>query len=288
MRELAYKLLSLTSDRLFIKIKYYIRFNKIPNLDKPKTFNEKMQWLKLNNRKPEYTNMVDKYKARDYVADKIGEQYLIPLVGVWELPDDIDFKSLPNQYVIKCNHNSGTGMYICKDNFKTDEEKIKSGLRQGLKEDYFIYSREWPYKNVKKRIMCEEYISDDNNEFLTDYKFYCFDGKVKVLGIFQGRGSSSGTVGDFFDVDFNWIDMKWGYPNAPEIPKKPDKFNEMVKIAETLSKDIPHVRVDLYLSNGQIYFGELTFFDGGGFSKIIPEEWDIKLGSWINLPDKTH
>lgn len=283
MRELIYRLLSYVGDASFIKMRYFYQFNKLPNLKKPQTFNEKLQWLKLNNRKPEYTNMVDKYKARDYVAEKIGDEYLIPLIGVWDTPEDIDFDSMPDQFVLKCNHNSGTGMYICKDKSNIDIDKIRDDLNKGLKEDYYIYSREWPYKNVNKKIICEKYISDNNNNCLTDYKFYCFDGNVKLLGIYQGRGSSSGTVGDFFDVDFNWIDMKWGFPNAPEIPSKPDKFDEMVKIAETLSKDIPHVRVDLYLSNGHIYFGELTFFDGGGFSKIMPEEWDYKLGNFIRI-----
>lgn len=286
MRELAYKLLNITSDKLFIKIKYYIFFKKLPDLDNPKTFNEKLQWLKLNNRKPEYTNMVDKYKAREYVAEKIGEEYLIPLIGVWDSPEDIDFNSLPKQFVLKCNHNSGTGMYICEDKSNINIDKIKDDLNKGLKEDYYIYSREWPYKNVNKKIICEKYISDKNNNCLTDYKFYCFDGNVKLLGIYQGRGTKMGTVADYFDERFNWIDIKWGYPNAQVIPKKPDKFNEMIRIAEVLSEGIPHVRVDLYLSNGQIYFGELTFFDGGGFSKIIPEKWDYKLGEMLKLNKK--
>lgn len=256
------------------------------DLDNPKTINEKLQWLKLYNRKPEYTTMVDKYKVRDYIADKIGEEYLIPLIGVWDDSDDIDFDSLPNKFVLKCNHNSGLGMCICKDKSKLDINNAKKELQNGLEQNYYLTGREWPYKNVSRKIIAEKYMEQEDGKDLRDYKFYCFDGKAKVLGIYQDRNTDKETTGDFFDMDFNWLDFTFNIPNAKVKPSKPSHFEEMRKIAEILSEGIPHVRVDLYLSNDKIYFGELTFFDGSGFDKIEPIEWDIKLGSWIKLPEK--
>lgn len=257
------------------------------DLHNPKTFNEKLQWLKLYNRRPEYTKMVDKYKVREYISEKIGEEYLIPLLDVWDDSDDIDFDTLPNQFVLKCNHNSGLGMCICKDKNSLDISKVRSDLRKGLKQDYYLTGREWPYKNVPRKIIAEKYITDETGTNLRDYKFYCFDGKAKVVGIYQDRNTDKETTGDFFDMDFNWLDFTFNMPNAKVKPSKPNHFEKMKEIAESLSEGIPHVRVDLYLSNDKIYFGELTFFDGSGFDKIEPFEWDVKLGSWINLPDKT-
>ena len=256
------------------------------NLDNTKTFNEKLQWLKLYNRKPEYTTMVDKYKVRDYIADKIGEEYLIPLIGVWDNSDDIGFDSLPNQFVLKCNHNSGLGMCICKDKSKLDINNVKKDLQKGLEQDYYLTGREWPYKNVPRKIIAEKYMEQEDGKDLRDYKFYCFDGKAKVVGIYQDRNTHKETTGDFFDMDFNWLDFTFNMPNAKIKPSKPNQFDKMIEIAEILSEGIPHVRVDLYLSNNKIYFGELTFFDGSGFDKIEPIEWDYKLGGWIKLPDK--
>lgn len=258
------------------------------DLHNPKTFNEKLQWLKLYNRRPEYTKMVDKYKVREYISEKIGEEYLIPLLDVWDDSDDIDFDTLPNQFVLKCNHNSGLGMCICKDKNSLDISKVRSDLRKGLKQDYYLTGREWPYKNVPRKIIAEKYITDETGTNLRDYKFYCFDGKAKVVGIYQDRNTDKETTGDFFDMDFNWLDFTFNMPNAKVKPSKPNHFEKMKEIAESLSEGIPHVRVDLYLSNDKIYFGELTFFDGSGFDKIEPFEWDVKLGSWINLPDKTY
>lgn len=256
------------------------------DLYNPKTFNEKLQWLKLYNRKPEYTTMVDKYKVRDYIAEKIGEEYLIPIIGAWDDPNDIYFDSLPNQFVLKCNHNSGLGMCICKDKSKLDINNVKKELQKGLEQDYYLTGREWPYKNVPKKIICEKYMQQETGEDLIDYKFYCFDGQVKLVGIYSGRNSKAGTVVDYFEKKFNWVDINWGYDHAEIRPKKPEKFTEMVRLAEILSKDIPHLRVDFYYTNNKIYFGELTFFDGSGFDKIEPIGWDYKLGSWIKLPDK--
>lgn len=271
-------------DRKYIEKLFASSMGYELNLEQAKSFNEKLQWLKLYDRKPAYTIMVDKYKVRDYIAEKIGEEYLIPLIGVWDDPYDINFEELPNQFVLKCNHNSGLGMCICKDKKNIDIKKVKSELRRGLKQDYYLTGREWPYKYVPRKIIAEKYMTDETGTNLRDYKFYCFDGKAKVVGIYQDRNTDKETTGDFFDMDFNWLDFRFNMPNAKIKPSKPNHFDEMKQIAEILSEGIPHVRVDLYLSNDKIYFGELTFFDGSGFDKIEPTEWDIKLGSFINLP----
>lgn len=272
-------------DEQYLKLKYKSIFGKELNLDNPQTFNEKLQWLKLYNRKPEYTVMVDKYKVREYIAQMIGEEYLIPLLGVWDDPDEIDFDALPDQFVLKCNHNSGLGMCICKDKSELDISRVKAELRKGLKQDYYLTGREWPYKDVPRKIIAERYMEDASGE-LRDYKFYCFNGVMKFVMINSDRNTDKPTRADYFDCDFNWLDFTWGYSHAEVHPQKPEQFEKMVAIAERLSKGLPHIRVDLYDCNGKIYFGELTFFDGSGFDKIEPLEWDYKIGEMLKLPSK--
>lgn len=272
-------------DREYLQRRFQAELGKSLDLDNPQTFNEKLQWLKLYNRKPEYTMMVDKYKVREYIAQELGEEYLIPLLGVWDDPDEIDFDALPNQFVLKCNHNSGTGMCICKDKSKLNIEKVKKELRKGLKEDYYLKFREWPYKDVPRKIIAEKYMEDASGE-LRDYKFYCFNGVMKFVMINSDRNTDKPTRADYFDRDFNWLDFTWGYSHAEVHPQKPEQFEKMVAIAEQLSKGLPHIRVDLYDCNGKIYFGELTFFDGSGFDKIEPLEWDYKIGEMLKLPSK--
>ena len=271
-------------DKKFIEKMFKATMDYPLNLENPKSFNEKLQWLKIYDRNPLYTKLVDKYKVREYISEKIGEDYLIPLLGVWDDPEEIDFDSLPNKFVLKCNHNSGLGMCICTDKSKIDIKKVKNELKSGLAQNYYLNGREWPYKNVSRKIICEKYMTDETGKNLRDYKFYCFDGKPKIVGIYQDRNSDKETTGDFFDMNFEWVNLRFGMPNALNKPQKPQKFQEMIKIAEILSEGMPEVRVDLYISNNKIYFGELTFFDGGGFDKIEPLEWDYKLGSWIKLP----
>lgn len=273
------------SDETFLKLKYKNVFGKKLDLENPKTFNEKLQWLKLYNRKPEYTIMVDKYKVRDYIARMLGEEYLISLLGVWDDPEDIDFDALPNQFVLKCNHNSGLGMCLCKDKSKLDITQVKEELRKGLKQDYYLTGREWPYKDVPRKIIAEKYMEDASGD-LKDYKFYCFDGVMKFVMINSDRNSDKPTRADYFDRDFNWLDFTWGYEHAACRPEKPDGFDEMIAIAEKLAQGLPHIRVDLYECNGHIYFGELTFFDGSGFDKIEPIEWEYRIGEMLILPSK--
>lgn len=272
-------------DEKYLKKKFEIVMQKELDLENPKTFNEKLQWLKLYNRNPEYTIMVDKYKVRQYVEKIIGAEYLIPLLGVWDDPDEIDFDALPDQFVLKCNHNSGLGMCICKDKSKLDISKVKSDLRKGLKQDYYLTGREWPYKDVHRKIIAEKYVVDASGD-LKDYKFYCFDGAMKFVMINSDRNTDKPTRADYFDQDFNWLDFTWGYSHAEVRPEKPEQFEKMVAIAEKLSKGLPHIRVDLYDCKGQIYFGELTFFDGSGFDKIEPIEWDYRIGKMLKLPSK--
>ncbi|MEF2821220.1 MAG: ATP-grasp fold amidoligase family protein [Clostridium sp.] len=271
-------------DKVFLEAAFRARFGRKLNLNNPETFNEKLQWLKLYNRKPEYTKMVDKYLVRDYVKEKIGEEYLIPLLGVWDDPEKIDFDELPMQFVLKCNHNSGLGMCICKDKNSLDINKVKEELKKGINQNYYLTSREWPYKDVPRRIIAEKYMVDESGYELKDYKFYCFDGKVKLVMINSDRMSSEKTKANYFDENYQPLDFVWGYENAEIPPQKPEKFEEMKYLAEKLSEGITHVRIDFYQTPSGIYFGEITFFDGSGFDAIEPIEWDYKIGSWLKLP----
>ena len=281
MKELAYKLLYFTSDKTFNKIKYFYRFKRKLNLEYPKTFNEKLQWLKLNNRKSEHTTMVDKYKVREYISRKIGDEYLIPLIGVWNNPEEIEFDTLPNQFVLKCNHNSGEGLIICKDKSNLNIKKAKKELIKAFKHDYYKRSREWPYKDVEKKIICEEYLVDETGKELKDYKFFCFDGKVKY--IMTGSNRFSNLRVTFFDRNWNVAPFRrFNVDIDPSIPK-PKNFDKMIEIAELLSKNEPFIRVDLYEVNNKILFGELTFFPASGLKPFYPEEWDFILGDMINL-----
>lgn len=311
------------SDEKYLKKKFKVIMGKDLNLDNPQTFNEKLQWLKLYNRKPEYTMMVDKYKVRDYIAEKLGPEYLIPLLGVWDNPDEIDFDELPNQFVLKCNHNSGTGMCICKDKSKLDVDRVKRELRKGLKEDYYMLGREWPYKNVPRKIIAEKYMEDlstsnfadyktqyfneKSTDFfnqdwthldvqreissnssvgkLTDYKFFCFNGKVDCVMVCLDRASGD-TKFYFFDKEWNLKRINIRGKNAPEgftIPK-PECMDAMFDIAARLSKDLTYARIDLYQCNGNIYFGEITFFPDSGFDFNLLPETDEYFGNLLDLP----
>ena len=272
-------------DALYLKLRYWKVFHKPLNLKNPKTFNEKLQWLKLYDRKPEYTRMVDKYEAKQYVAERIGEEYIIPTLGIWDSFDEIDFDSLPNQFVLKCTHDSG-GLVICTDKTKLDLEKARRRITASLQRNYFWANREWPYKNVKPRIIAEAYMQDTVTAELRDYKFFCFNGTAKLLFIATDRQTEGEeTKFDFFDMDFNHIDVRNGHPNADVPPAKPVCFDQMRQLAEKLSADIPQLRVDFYEVDGKVYFGELTFFHWTGLVPFEPEQWDHTFGEWIKLPE---
>ena len=246
----------------------------------PKTFNEKLQWLKLYDRKPEYTTMVDKYEAKKHVAACIGEEYVVPTYGVWEHFDEIDFDTLPNQFVLKCTHDCG-GLVICKDKLKLDKVAAKKKIEACLKRNYYWHSREWPYKNVKPRILAEKYLEDCAGDALVDYKFFCFNGIPKVMYISRDHGKEPRT--DFFDMEYNHLPFRFRDPNAEITPIKPKCFDEMCELAKTLSVGVPFLRVDFYQVDDRIYSGELTFYHMSGHAQVTPAEWDNTLGSWITL-----
>ncbi|MDY4223802.1 MAG: ATP-grasp fold amidoligase family protein [Candidatus Limivicinus sp.] len=276
-------MLNWMSDEAFLKRKFKLRMGYELDLDNPKTFNEKLQWLKLYDRNPLYTKLVDKYEVRKYIAEKIGEEYLIPLVGgPWNSPEEIDFDALPDQFVLKCTHDSGS-VVICKDKSKLDIPAAKAKLSKHLKRNYYWTNREWPYKNVPPRIIAEKYMEDETGE-LRDFKFLCFNGMPRMMYI--SRDAAADTTTDFFDMDFNHLPIRMKDPNSAILPTKPECFEEMQRIASVLSEGIPHVRTDFYCANSKIYFGELTFFHNGGFTGINPAEWNYKVGSWIKLPRK--
>lgn len=277
------KLYNYIPDKWAVKIKYRNNFLKKLDLKNPVTFNEKLQWLKLYDRRPEYTQMVDKIAAKEYVAERIGEEYIIPTLGAWESFDEIDFDTLPDQFVLKCTHSSGDAV-VCKDKSKLDKEKAKEVLEKSLHKDFYIISREWPYKNVKRLIFAETYVEDEVTKEAADYKFFCFDGEVKALFIATDRPHD--TRFDFFDTEFNHLPIVNGHPNSDKKIEKPANYDLMLKLASELSKGIPHVRVDLYEINGKVYFGELTFFHYAGFVPFKPASWDKTFGDWLTLPDK--
>lgn len=270
-------------NKTYLRIYFKYKMGYKLNLKNPKTFNEKLQWLKLYDRNPEYTMMVDKYEVRKYIKEKIGEEYLIPLIGVYDKFEDIDFDKLPNQFVIKCNHDSG-GLVICKDKSNLDIESIRKKINKSLKTNYYYSGREWPYKNVKPKIIIEEYMEDKIDKELIDYKLYAFNGKVDYVMVCFDR-FNGGTKFIYFDKDWN---IKKTFSNDGikygDIIKlrKPKNLDKMFKFASLLSKNIPFVRVDFYEVNGKLYFGELTFFPSSGFDNTrtddVTEYLNNKLG----------
>lgn len=268
-------------DEFYLKMIYQIKIDRKLNLEFPKTFNEKLQWLKLNDRKPEYTQMVDKYEVREFVKKTIGEEYLIPLIGVYENFEEINFDQLPNQFVLKCTNDSG-GLVICKEKNKLDIKKSRKKINRCLKRNFYHMYREWPYKNVKPRIICEKYMSDESGIELKDYKFFCFNGTPKSL--YVGSNRAIDTRFDFYDMEFKHIPLIQKYKNSENRIIKPKGFDEMVRLATKLAKNIPHVRVDFYDINGKVYFGELTFYHLSGLVKFEPKEYDEQFGIWLELP----
>ena len=271
------------SDRIFLTLKYRATFGRKLNLKNPERYTEKLQWIKLYERRAEYTTMVDKFLVKEYVSNKIGSEYIIPTIGVWDNFEDIDFNKLPNQFVMKCTHDSG-GLVICKDKNNFDIVKARKKINDSLKRNYYLTAREWPYKNVKPRIIIEAYMEDTRYSELRDYKFFMFNGKFKALYIASERqNKNEETKFDFFDENFRKLDIFNGHPNSKIIPDKPKNFELMVSLAKKLSENIPHIRVDFYEVDGKVFFGELTFSHMSGFEPFEPDEWDKIFGSWLQL-----
>ena len=270
------------SDEKYLKLLFYAKQKYKLNINNPRTYNEKLQWIKLFDHNPIYTQMVDKHESKAYVASIIGDEYIIPTIaGPWKSAGEIDESALPKQFVLKTTHDSG-GVVICKDKDTFDFAEARRILDAHLKSDFYKAGREWPYKNVIPRIICEKYMqSDEESGPIKDYKFYCFDGFPKMVMINTDRGID--TKADYFDMDFQWLDFTWGYEHADTKPKRPVQFEQMKQLAKMLSKGLKEVRVDFYEVNGCVYFGELTFFDGSGFDRILPHKWDLEIGSWLKL-----
>lgn len=278
------RLVYVLPDKWYLFFRFKNRVGYWPHLNHPRTFNEKLQWLKLNDRHAEYTQMVDKIDAKKYVASIIGDKYIIPTLGVWNSVDEIEWDKLPNQFVIKVSSDSG-GIVVCKNKQTLDIEKAKEKLTNGWGKNYYVHNKEYPYRDLTPRIIAEEYKEDESGYELRDYKIFCFNGEPKILFVASDRQKAGeDTKFDFFDLNWNHLPFTNGHPNSKEHIAKPKNFEEMLEIAKKLSVGIPQVRIDLYNCNGQIYFGEITFFHWSGMTAFDPVEWDFKLGKMIKLP----
>lgn len=286
LKNARFKITKMLPDKLYLSLRYKSRFGRFPNFKSPKTFSEKIQWLKLYDRRPEYTTMVDKYAVKKYVANKIGEQYIIPTLGVWDKFDDIDFDNLPNQFVLKCTHDSG-GLIICRDKAKLVKKTAKKKIEESLKRNFYYIGREWPYKKVKPRIIAEKYMEDSETTELRDYKFFCFNGEPVYCQVISNR-SKDETI-DFFDMNWNHQEFTGlALPNKNfsiyPIPM-PFTLDQMINSARVLAKDIPFIRVDFYEIKKKMYFGELTFYPTSGFGKFSPDNWNLIIGKKLQFPN---
>lgn len=282
------------STKTYLAIRHRLNGLGPINWNNPQTYTEKCSWMKLYYHNPLFTQLADKIEAKKYVEEKLGPGYTFTLLETYDSPDEIDFEKLPNKFVLKCNHNSGSGMVICKDkaNMKfvkgkethlsvSSYEEIREGLRVGLAEDYYLTQREWPYKNIKRRILAEKFYEQSDGSGLSDYKFFCFNGEPKY--IWMGTNYTP-THFDIYSTDWKNQHVAWGYDNAPEDVPPPPGFEQMLELARKLSAGIPHVRVDFYNIDGRIYVGEFTFYTWAGLKGLIPSEWNKKLGDLIQLP----
>ena len=274
-------------DRLSLKIMFRLRLHQKLDLKNPKTFNEKMQWIKLYDRRPEYVRMVDKLRVRDYIAEKIGEEHLIPLLGHWDRYEDIDFRSLPDQFVLKCNHDSGS-VKIVHDKNAIDHAEFRTFFDTRLRENPYKYGREWPYKQVKPCIIAEKLMEDSAGKGdLTDYKIHCFSGEPRAVQVISDRFSPEGIKNDYYTLDWKNYGLRRGeMHNAEYLAPRPEQLPEMLTLARKLSEGIPFVRTDFYVIDGKVYFGEMTFFPASGFNPFTPDKWDRVFGDWIQLPEK--
>jgi len=274
-------------DKLFLKAIYYCSFGKELDLKNPKTFNEKLQWLKLYDRKPEYVQMVDKYEAKKYVADIIGDQYIIPTYGVWDSFDEIDFNTLPNQFVLKCTHDSG-GLAICRDKSTFNIDDARNKINAALKRNFYYVGREWPYKNIKPRIIAEKYLEDKNRVVPEDYKIYCMNGEPYYTVVFHNRFNQSEELSEtVYDIDWNPLPVSFDnhFQVSEIIEPKPNNYDELISVCKKLCSNTIQSRIDFYIVNDRIYFGEITLYTASGFQPMIPEIMDEELGKLIKLPE---
>lgn len=277
-----YQYLDKMPDEAFLKLQYYLRTNgKILNLENPILFNEKLQWLKLYDRNPIYHKLVDKYEVKEIVARIIGKEHIIKTIGIWNQFDEIDFQILPQQFVLKCTHDSGS-IIICKNKSEFNVEEARKKLEFCRQRDYYRLCREWVYKDLTPKIIAEVYMKNDEESDLKDYKVFCFSGNPRIIQVDGERFTEH--YRNLYTTDWQYIDGYIEYPSNPnKIDAKPKKLNEMLKLATKLSQGMPFVRVDFYIVNDKIYFGELTFSHGAGYEEIFPKEFEIKLGNWIKV-----
>lgn len=285
IKKILFSFSKLIPDKLYLKLKYRSKTGKKLDFKNPKTYNEKLQWLKLYDRKDIYTTMVDKCEAKKYVADIIGKEYIIPTIGVYDKFEDIDFKELPKQFVIKCTHDSG-GLVICKNKDQLDIDEAREKITDCLKKNYYWRGREWPYKNVRPRILVEKYMEDKSSKTMRDYKFFCFDGKPEIMYLSEGLENHKTARMSFYDMNMHLVDCRRSdYRPLEYIPERPNNFEKMKEFSAILSEDIPHLRVDWYEINGKLYFGELTFTTCSGIIPFADENWDRRLGDFIKLKE---
>ena len=268
------------SDKGYVFLDYIRNLHSIPNLKQPKNFNEKLQYIKLYDHNPKYTKMVDKLAMREIIKEKIGEGYTVPVLGIWNSFEEIDFNTLPDRFVLKCNHDSGSYI-ICPNKELLDLDKAKKKISIALKHNYYYQNREWIYKDIKPQVFAEQFLKDNETDFLWDYKFFCFHGKPRIMYVEQE--ASDNKTAAFFDMDKNFLDLEMDDPRPSVPPELPDCFDIMKGISAVLSEGIPFLRVDFFVINGKIYVGEMTFFHDGGFGKIRQKEWNLRMGSWIDL-----
>ena len=273
-------------DGLYLKWQYRVNLGKKLDLKNPVSFNEKLQWLKVHDRKGLYTMMVDKYEAKMLFSERFGKNHIIPTYGVWDSFDEIDFDSLPEQFVLKCTHDSGS-IAICRDKNSFELLSAKEKLEKGLKRNGYWYAREWPYKDVKPRILAEKYMENVKNgkpQEMVDYKFYCFNGEPRYLYVSQGLENHETAAISFLTLDWEFAPFgRTDYRPFMELPEKPKKLDEMISIAKDVSQNIPFLRVDLYEINGEVYFSEFTFSPNGGYMQFKLKEWDEIIGELINI-----
>lgn len=272
--------------KAYLKQLYRRTFGEVLELKNPKTYSEKLQWLKLYDHKPIYTIMADKLAARRFVAENWGEEYLVPLLGEWDTAEEIDFTKLPNEFIMKCNHNSG-GILFCEDKARLDEETERSKFKKQLGVNYYYYAGEWPYKNIKRKVIAEKWMKNADGSSPIDYKLFCFNGKVRVFQINSSRVRKDSCCCDYFDIDWNRLNLKDpGIPTTDIKWERPPYFDLMIQLSEKVTDDIPFCRVDLMIFDEKIYFSEFTFFHEGGMVPFEVPYWDQKFGEWLELPKR--
>lgn len=281
-RRLLFGCSRLLPDRFYLKHLFPLVMGYPLDLKHPQTFNEKQQWLKLYDRRPEYTQMVDKYEVKKLVASKIGEEYVVPTIATYKRAEEIMFEDLPDQFVIKCTHDSGS-VYICRDINAFNRKLVIEKFKFLLKKNYYWKNREWPYKHVTPQIIVDQYLDDKGDDVVRDYKFWCFNGKPYVM---YCTNKGKDIYENFYDMSFRPLSISHGFRKVEKAIEKPKSFELMKELAAQLSENIPFVRVDFFNIDDHVYFGEFTFYDWGGLKPFIDKSWDYRIGEWLRIPER--